>query len=118
MPVSELPEFSSFADMQKFLDSATTGKSAGEKVVVPKKRAPKKRKPVAKDPAASLTKVNQIDTSMIHKSIHLYVRRGDTFDQVLKDGRDEVKYAAGSMLIFCHNHNFSDPCTPLCRGMN
>lgn len=117
--VSEIPTFDNFEDMQKFLDAAQAGKSKGDKVVIPGKKARSKRKPVQKDTATALTKANSVaDTSLIHKSIHLYTRKGDSFDQVLRDGREEIKYAANSMLIFCHNHEFSQPCSELCRGMN
>jgi hypothetical protein len=116
MPVSEMPQFDSFEEMQKFLDSATTGVTAGEKVKVPKKRAPK-RKPVAKDTGTSLTKAS-VDTSMVQRSFHFYLRTGDSFDQVLKDGREEVKYSGSFALIFCHNHKFAEQCTSACRGMN
>lgn len=115
MAMTEIPKFQSYEEMQKFLDKAITGKSKGDPVKRTKRS--RKQKPVQSDPAKNLVEQTSNPES-IFKTIHFYIRPGDTFDQVLKDGREEVKYSNNNVLVYCHEHNFDQPCLSSCRGMN
>jgi hypothetical protein len=109
-----IPEFKSYEDMKKFIDKANAGK-ATESKPTGKKRSSRKRKPAETDQSKNLieTKPNV----PIFKTIHFYLRPGDSWDQVLKDGREETNYAGPGTIVCCHQHLHGEQCKDSCRSM-
>jgi hypothetical protein len=109
-----IPDFKSYEDMNKFLEKANAGKaSTGTKSKTNSKRSRNKRKPAEKDQSTSIE--HETPSGPIFKTIHFYLRPGDSWPEVLKDGREEV--VGPSTLVFCHNHLHGAPCVDSCRSM-
>jgi hypothetical protein len=113
-----IPEFKSFDDMQKFLDKATTGKAPtgtkpNSKPNSKSKRSRNKRKPAEKDSSTEIE--HKEPAGPVYKTIHFYLRPGDSWPEVLKDGREEI--AGPTTLVFCHNHLHGEACVDTCRSM-
>ena len=108
----EIPNFASFDDAIKFYEKT---KGATTKSTTGKKRASRTRKPAEKDSSKTLQETP--NAVPVYKTIHFYLRPGDSWDQLLKDGREEVNYAGPGTLVFCHEHFHDAECNPSCRGM-
>jgi hypothetical protein len=106
---TKIPDFKSWEDMQKYLDKVPKGGKAA-----PKKRV-RKKKAVEVDTSSNLQE--EAPKVPVYKTIHFYVRPGDSFEQVLKDGREEGNFAGPGTLVFVHNHLHAEVCTDSCRGI-
>jgi hypothetical protein len=110
---NEIPVFKSVDEMMKFAAKAKGGKVNPQS---PNKKTSRKRKPAEADASKKL--LQETPQAPVYKTLHFYVRPGDSWEQVLKDCREEVSYAGPGTLIFAHNHLHGAPCTDACRGMN
>lgn len=112
MEVSEIPQFASWEEMNKFLESVPKG----SKATTGKKRSQAKKKSTVKpDPAKKLVTAQSVEQVEVYQTIHFYLRKSDEFVNVLKDAREEKKIRHETILVFAHNHSISDPCSNLCR---
>jgi hypothetical protein len=115
-PMAGIPEFKDFKDMKKFLDKATAGQVPDATGNLKKPRS-KKRKPAEKDPSNNLIETKP--EVPIFKTIHYYLRPGDSWPELLKDGRQEVEMGVGGgVIVFCHQHLHGADCVDTCRSMN
>lgn len=112
-----IPEFKDLESMQKFLAKAKAGKTkdspTGEAKPKPKRKP--RHKPAEKDVSGEL--IEEAPKVPIYKSIHFYLRTGDSWEQLLKDGREETQYQGPGTLVFCHEHFHGEPCIDSCRMM-
>jgi len=112
--MTEPPKFKDLEDMQKFLAKATAGKD-NTKTPTGSKPKRKRHKPAEKDSSNKL--LDEKPDIPTYKTIHFYLRPGDSWDQLLKDGREEVGYSGPGTLVFCHQHFHSEDCSDSCRRM-
>jgi hypothetical protein len=113
--MADMPEFKDYGALKAFLDKVEEGKAKVKDLptgtATKSKRKPRKK--AEKDPSKKLQ--HQTPTVPVYKTIHFYVRPGDSWDQVLKDCREEVSYAGPGSMIFAHNHLHSEECSESCR---
>lgn len=104
MPVfKSIDQMMAFAQKQKAKKSKTTQKRTVDR---------KKDKPYS-DP----TPKEELSDS-IYRTTHFYLRPGDTFTQLLKDGRGELERCGPGSLVVIHNHVFSNAtCVAECRSL-
>jgi hypothetical protein len=105
----------SMDDVIKFYNSlkgSTTKSPTGDKP----KRSRKKSKRAEKDPA----KVIKHEKTAVptYRTIHFYLRPGDTWIELVKAGKEEIQYAGPGTLVFCHKHFHTDDCNEDCREVN
>lgn len=53
----------------------------------------------------------------IYRTTHFYVRKSDTWTQVLKDARTELERCGPGTRVMAHDHLFNEPCIDLCRSV-
>jgi hypothetical protein len=116
-PVSnEIPTFKNVDEMMKFAAKSKGGKVTSSNSQSQKPKRTRKRKPAEKDVSSKLAKSTH--DVPIYKTIHFYIRPGDSWEQILKDGREEVGYAGSGTLVFVHNHLHNTECNDSCREMS
>lgn len=111
-----VPEFKDYKDMQKFLDKMNEGKADKPESSTGKKKR-QSRKKIPAEPDASGKLITEAPKVPIYKTIHYYLRPGDSWVELLKDGRQEMDMSGPGSLVFCHQHFHGSPCVDTCRGL-
>lgn len=112
--MKEKPTFDSMEDVMKFAKSLEGAKAKASTTGKPKRT--RKRKPA--EPDASKKLEHTVPAVPVYKTIHFYLRPGDTWPELLKDAREELGFAGPGTLIFAHEHLHSEECNDSCRGMS
>lgn len=116
--VTGIPEFKNFADMQKYLDKMNEGKSKpSSSTPSTGKKKPRSRKKIPAEADTSGKLIEETPKVPIYKTIHFYLRPGDSWPELLKDGRQEVEMSGPGTYVFCHNHFHDGACGDSCRRM-
>ena len=111
--VPDAPVFKDIDAAMKFYQKMTEGKEP--KSSTGKKRTPKKRKPAEKDSSTKL--IEEKPKVPIYKTIHFYLRPGDSWPELLKDGRQEMDMSGPGTVVCCHQHTHGTECVSTCRSM-
>lgn len=56
-----------------------------------------------------------LPAELIWQALHVYLRKAATWQQVLKEARDEKEYRNDNVIMFAHEHSFGEACTDNCR---
>jgi hypothetical protein len=112
------PIFQTYEEMERFASALKQYpiKKSEPKPEPAKKSRSKKKPAVPSDEGAST--VANLDRDFIMESIHIYTRKGENFNEVLKNGRDRKALVnENNTVVFAHSHVFSNPCDDKCREM-
>lgn len=116
VPMKEMPVFKSIEEAMEFAAKIPTGAKSKSPTGSSKPKRTRKSKPAEKDVSTKLE--HETPSVPVYKTIHFYMRPGDSWDQLLKDGREETNYAGAGTLVFVHQHLHSAECNDSCRGMS
>ena len=106
-----MPKFESFEEMQAWLKKTKNSKTAEAANKVGTKKA-KGRSPSEAPANESATQLQQKE---IYSEVHVFVREGDSWTQVLKDAREDRRFRNANVLIFAHDHIRGEACSSSCR---
>jgi hypothetical protein len=106
----EIPKFETWEEMQAFLNKVPKNSKA-----VKKRSQPKKKSSAKPDPSKNIVTAERVKDVEIFQTVHFYLRENDSWNNVTRDGHEEKKVRNDNVLVFVHNHDYSDPCSNLCR---
>lgn len=91
-----------------------TGSSAGEQSQ--KARSPKgKKKPASPTSETENAADISLEKDLIWQSINVFTRRNASWQEVLKNAREEKEYRNDNVLVFAHSHSFGEACNDSCK---
>lgn len=59
-----------------------------------------------------------IENDLIWMGIHVYMRRGASWTDTLREAREEVQFRNDNVRVFAHEHSYGMECSPKCREIN
>lgn len=74
-----------------------------------KAKSPRPKKNQA-SPAPVLDAETGMDDDLIMMGIHVYQRRGSSWQQTIHDAKGEKEYRNDNVLVFAHEHSFNESC--------
>lgn len=91
-------------------NASALNKTGGQK----KPGSPKAKKNAAK-PAPVVETESDLDDDLIMMDIHVYQRRGSSWQQTISDAKGEKEFRNDNVLVYAHEHGFRVECTNLCK---
>lgn len=97
-------------ELQRMLDKAQ-GSGSKKKAPAKKKKATTKKKPPAQKDS---TKTNR-NPKNVYQTVHFYTLPSDSWQNVVKDGKEERQLRSDTVVVNVHNHMYNEECSGSCH---